>query len=383
MSVKITANFHYGGKSNMSEKSLNFLSPIDGDVVFEELDGVLENGVLTVPLTLSAKENSTVMVNGITATETEPGVYSVQLPINAYRTEVCATCQETAEEQKITLFWFKGGYKTYRIGVDDVIMSLQNIYNHRDEYKSIFEDPFFALYRELHDKYGTHTHMHIYYETVDKSFNLSMFPDTYKQEFIENSHWLRLSFHATADLPNNPYKNASYEAVMEEGKRVADEIIRFAGPEVMDRVTSQHWADSALPGTRAFRDLGYTVLDAYFLIDKNGDPAVSYYLNAEQTRHAQTRDFWVDTKENIIFVKDDIILNKYTADKVKEYLDGYLTRPDRAFMYLLIHEQYFYPDYAAYLPDYKERLFAGVEWCEEHGYRPSLISDFAFGDNEF
>ncbi len=367
----------------MSEKSLQFLSPVDGDVVFEELDGVLQNGVLTVAVTLSAKPNSTVTVNGLVATETNPGVYTLHFPISAYRTELSASCAQTAEEQRISLFWFKGGYKTYRVGVDDVIFSLKNIYEHSDEYTSIFDDPFFALYRELHDTYGTHTHMHIYYETVDKSFNLTMFPDKYKDEFAKNSDWLRLSFHSNADLPDSPYKNASYEQVMEEGRRVEKEILRFAGPEVIDRVTSQHWADSALPGTRAFRDLGFTVLDAYFLIDKNGDPAVSYYLNAEQTRHAQTRDFWVDTKENIIFVKDDIILNKYPADKVKEFLEGYLTRPDRAFMYLLIHEQYSYPDYAAYLPDYKERLFAGVEWCEEHGYRPALISDFAFGDNEF
>ena len=367
----------------MLEKKLNFVSPIDGDVLFEELDGALENGILTAPITLSAKENSTVTVNGISATETEPGVYTVQLPISAYRTEVCAVCTETAEEEKITLFWFKGGYKTYRIGVDDVVMSLQNIYKHQDEYDSIFDDPFFALYRELHDKYGTHTHMHIYYETVDKSFNLTMFPVKYKDEFIKNSDWLRLSFHATADLPDSPYKNASYEQVMEEGKRVADEIIRFAGADVMDRVTSQHWADSPLPGTRAFRDLGFSVLDGYFNFDKNGVPSVSYYLDAEQVRHAQNRDFWVDTKENIIFVKDDIIINKLTPEEVKEHLDTYLTRPDRAFMYLLIHEQYFYEDYYRYLPDYKERLFASVEWCEEHGYRPALISDFAFGDNEF
>lgn len=367
----------------MQGKNLRFLSPIDGDVLFEELDGVLEDGMLNVPLTLAAGSNATITVNGLPAVETKPGVYSVRLPIRTYRTELCAFCHETAEKQKITVFWFKGGYRTYRIGVDDVIMSLRNIYEHREEYDSIFDDPFFAMYRELHDTYGTHTHMHIYYETVDKRFNLSMFPDKYKQEFAQNAHWLRLSFHANADLPDSPYKHASYEEVMADGRRVEKEILRFAGAEVMDRVTSQHWADSALPGTRAFRDLGFSLIDAYFLIDENGVPAVSYYLNAEQTRHAQTRDFWVDTTENIIFVKDDIILNEHTPEEVTAYLDGYISRPDRAFMYLLIHEQYFYPDYPLYLADYKERLFAGVKWCVEHGYRPSLLSDFAFGDNEF
>ena len=90
----------------------------------------------------------------------------------------------------------------------------------------------------------------------------------------------------------------------------------------------------------------------------------------------------MDTEENIIFVKDDIILDSHAPEEIAPYLDEYLTRDDRAFMYLLIHEQYFYPFYKKHLPDYRERLFAGVRWCVSHGYRPSLISDFAFGDGE-
>ncbi len=367
---------------DLSKKtSLRFLSYVDGDVLFEELDGKLEGGGLSVSVTAEAEHGSTVTVNGFAAEETACGVFSATVLLKDYRTRVTASCLETGEQESISLFWFKGGYRTYRVGVDDVIFCLKNIWEHQAEYQSIFEDPFLSMYRELHEKYGTHVHMHIYYETVDKSFDLSMFPDKYKGEFIANADWLRFSFHSRADMPSSPYKNASYEQVMEEGRMVERQILRFAGSEVMDRVTSQHFADSALPGTRAFRDLGFSLLDAYFLINEKGEPEVSYYLSAEQTLHAQNRDFWVDTAEDIIFVKDDIILNSHTPEEVKTYLDTYLTRPDRAFMYLLIHEQYFYPHYRRYLPDYKARLFAGVEWCESHGYRSSWISDFAFEDS--
>ena len=361
-----------------AEAKLRFISPIDGDVLFEEIDGVREDGGLAVLVTLSAAPNTTVSVNGIPAEETSPGSFSAKISLKAYRTELCASCLETGEEESISLFWFRDGYRTYRVGVDDVIFCLKNVWEHQAEYTSIFDDPYFATYRELHQAYGALVHMHIYYETVDKSFNLTMFPDKYKAEFQANANWLRLSFHAKADAPISPYKNASYEQVMEEGRMVEREIVRFAGKEVMDRVTSQHFADSALPGTRAFRDLGFSVLDAYFIFDSQGVPKVSYYLSPEQTRHAQTRDFWVDTKEDIIFVKDDIILDQCAPGEISAYLDTYLSRDDRAFMYLLIHEQYFYENYRNYRPDYKERLFEAVEWCEKHGYRPSWISDFAF-----
>ena len=126
------------------------------------------------------------------------------------------------------------------------------------------------------------------------------------------------------------------------------------------------------------RDLGFSVLDGYFIFDAEGKPRVSYYLDVEQTKHAASRDFWVDTKEDIIFVKDDIVLDSHTPSEIGEVLDAFLDREDRAFMYLLIHEQYFYPSFEMHRPDYRERVFAGVQLCAEHGYRPSLISDFAF-----
>lgn len=367
--------------SDAKATPLAFAFPIDGDVLFEEIDGKKQGDVLSFCATLRAAPHLTLTVNGTPATEQAPGCYKAELSLSAYRTELVASCAQTGERTAISVFWFRGGYHTYRVGVDDVIFCLANIYHHQHEYRSIFDDPFLALYRELHDTYATHVHMHVYYQTVDGSFNLSMFPDKYKSEFEENADWLRFSFHSLADKPDSPYKSATYEQVMREGRLVEREILRFAGAKVMDRVTSQHWADSALPGTRAFRDLGFSVLDAYFIFDENGTPAVSYYLDAAQARHAATRDFWVDTKENIIFVKDDVILNSHRPARIREHLDGYLQREDRAFMYLLIHEQYFYKDYIHYLPDYRERLFAGVAWCEEHGYRSSWISDFAFGDD--
>ena len=59
------------------------------------------------------------------------------------------------------------------------------------------------------------------------------------------------------------------------------------------------------------------------------------------------------------------------------------TYPDRSFMDLLIHEQYFYEDYSHYKPDYEDRLRAGIEWCLNHGYVPALVKElFDFNDPE-
>lgn len=355
---------------------MKFLKPIDGDVLFSVADGTVQGDGLLTEITLEAPKNRNITINGIPAIE-ENGVYTASICIDGYRNAIEALDTESGKLQTIYVYWFRKGYKTYRLGVDDVIWCFENIYKHQDEYTSIFDDPFLCIFKDLHDKYNTYVHMHIYYENDDGSFCLTMFPDKYKSEFKANSDWLKFTFHSLKDKPDSPYKYASYEQVMREGKQVEREIIRFAGKEVLSNITSQHFADSNLHATRAFRNLGFRCIDGYFKFDKNGEPAVSYYLNKEQTAHAHSRDFWVDNKEDIIFVKDDIIINEVDLDKIEAYMEKISSSEDHCFHYLLIHEQYFYEHYRRYEPDYRERIFAAVDWCHKHGYRPETITNIA------
>lgn len=355
---------------------MNFLYPIDGDVLFSVADGTVCDDSLLVTVKVAAPAGHSISINNINAVE-ENGIYTAKIPLSAYRNTIVAVNNNASQEVSIVVYWFQNGYKTYRLGVDDVIWSLENIWRNQNRYQSVFDDPFMALYRDLHNQYGTYVHMHIYYENDDGSFNLSMFPDKYKREFQDNSHWLKLTFHARKDKPDSPYKYASYEQVLLEGQQVANEILRFAGPEVMSRVTSEHWADSNREATRGFRDLGFDCIDGYFQFDETGEPFVSYYFTKEQTAHAASRDFWVDHSENILFVKDDIIINEVPLDEIDSYMDRISAEPNHCFHYLLIHEQYFYKDYFAYEPDYRERVFATVDWCHRNGYRPATITSIA------
>lgn len=361
----------------MKEQTIRFMRPIDGDVLFSVADGVAQGDGICTTITVSARKERSIEINGVIAQE-KNGVYSAEVFLDGYRNAVETKDVQTGESQTIYVYWFRNGYQTYRLGIDDVIRCFENIYRHQQEYTSIFDDPFLRMFRDLHDTYGTFVHMHIYYENDDGSFNLSMFPEKYKPEFQKNGNWLKFTFHSRKDQPGSPYKFASYEQVMKEGKEVEREIRRFAGAEVLSNVTSQHWADSNLYATRAFRNLGFHCIDGYFLFDSNGDPYVSYYLNKEQAAHAFTRDFWVDNREDIIFVKDDIIINEVALDDIDPYMNQLRAKEDHCFMYLLIHEQYFYEDYSHYEADYRERVFRTVKWCHDNGYRPATITSVAF-----
>lgn len=354
-----------------------FLKPIDGDVLFSTADGIEKDGRLLTAVTFSATPGKRITLNGIPARE-EDGTYRAHITLDGYRNAIEAVDKESGETRTIYVYWFRNAYKTYRFGVDDVIRCFENIYLHQEEYTSIFQDPYLKIFRDLHDTYGTYVHMHIFYETDDGHFNLSMFPDKYKAEFQANGHWLKFTFHSRREHPNSPYKHASYEQVFREGKQVEAEIRRFAGAEVMSNVTSQHFADSNLHATRAFRNLGFRCIDGYFIFDKNGDPAVSYYLDKQQTQHAFDRDFWVDNKEDIIFVKDDIVIDTVPLKDIEAYMERISAAENHCFHYLLIHEQYFYEDYPRYEPDYRQRIFAAVDWCHRHDYRPVAMSSIIF-----
>ena len=356
---------------------MNFLKPIDGDVLFSTADGEEKDGSLYVAVSLAAEPGKTVTVNCVPAVEAD-GVYTATVRLDGYRNALEARIEETGEVDTIYVYWFKNAYKTYRLAVDDVIRCFENIYLHQEEYTSIFQDPYLALFRDLHDAYGVPVHMHVFYETNDGHFNLSMFPDKYKAEFQANGDWLKFTFHSRVEYPRSPYKHASYELTYREGKQVEAEILRFAGREVMSNITSQHFADSNLQATRAFRNLGFKCLDGYFIFDKNGDPAVSYYLDKEQTRHAAARDFWVDNKEDIFFVRDDIVIDTVPLEKIPGFMEELSNTEYGCFHYVIVHEQYFYEDYERYEPDYRERVFATVDWCHRHGYRPVRMTDIIF-----
>ena len=49
-----------------------------------------------------------------------------------------------------------------------------------------------------------------------------------------------------------------------------------------------------------------------------------------------------------------------------------------AYIDLLIHEQYFYPFYSNYQPDYKEKVLTAVKWAADKGYEPAFLGDCVF-----
>lgn len=362
---------------------IRFLSPIEGDILITGVDGYAESGRLLAQVRVAADAApgaGAPEVNGVQA-QWDGEAFLADVPLTCGPNTLTAALP-TGEEAVIRVWWLKGAEKKYRFTVDDCIRCFEDLTAHQDEYQSLFENPYLAVYKEAHDKYGSRVHINVFYESEDGSFNLSMMTDKFREEFRANADWMTFTFHAQGEFPDEPYKTASYEKVREDCARCVAEIERFAGPEVLHETTTLHWGAANADGVRALRDAGYKALCGYLCFDGRGETLVSYHLTKEQTAHAEKREGWVDFDLGMLFAKLDFVLNaaEFPAEAVAPYLDKLCKIPHEGqFIQMVIHEQYFYPDYHHYEPDYAARILNMAKWMHEHGYESVSLTDLVKG----
>ena len=338
-------------------------------------DGVVAGKGLKVAVTVSASAGHEIRIAGIKAVGIG-GRFVAEITLDQYENIIRVSNETTGESAQVRVYYlpkFAGGY---RLSIDDNVWFLRDIHQHEDVYKSIFDNPYLAFLRSLHVAYGTKVHLNLFYET--DGFNLSQLSDKYAAEWKAQASWLRLSFHALGEFPDKPYQFAGYEQVKRDGELVMKEIRRFAGPELMGPVTTLHWGEATVEGARALRDLGYKGVLGYFNVDDEL-PAVSFYLDVEQRRHMKKRFVWKDNREDLVFVRTSIVIDKTDLVNVRPHLDGHRANGGLPpYVDLLVHEQYFYPFYFNYQPDFMDRVRTAVVWAANNGYEPRFLEECIF-----
>ena len=364
------------------DKKLCFVFPVDGDVL-NERDGEISGKNLVVKVKVSAQAGHDVFVCGKKAVF-DGEYYTADAEISGYRNTLTANDETNGECEKIAVFRFSDAVGKYRVSSDDNILFLQDLTKNKDKYNSIFENPYLAVYKKAHDLYGAKVHLNLFYEFIPnvhfkehtEYFNLTMMTDKFKDEFSANSDWLKLAFHANSEFPDEPYKNTTFEQMTEDCIKVCREIIRFAGKECINDTTTIHWGEVNREGVRALRTLGFKSLTGYLTFNTDGTPLVAYYLDKEQVAHADTRDFWYDKSEDMMFARIDLVTNLGTYDWVMSQIREIVAHPTRGgFVSTMIHEQYYHADYSGYLPDFEKRVLDVCKYLYDNGYKGCHIAD--------
>ena len=141
-----------------------------------------------------------VMVNGSLA-QRAGARFNSSVILREKETEITAVSDGVHGRQKhrVRVLWDKYSEPRYRFSIDDNSFFLCDIA--QKNYKSLFDCFYLNILRELNTKYGARFVLNIYYTTED-GFDLTQFPDRYKSEWQDNSHWLKLAFHAYANEPD-------------------------------------------------------------------------------------------------------------------------------------------------------------------------------------
>jgi SMP-30/gluconolaconase/LRE-like protein len=352
-----------------SDPPLAITEPADG-AVLNHNDGEATAEGLRITVKGYSRVPGPVRINGASV-PIAAGRFETQLVLRQPETKI--TAQAGAQRNTLTVLWDRNSFKRYRVSTDDNIFWLKDVGEHANTYQSIFENSYLSFWRDMHSKYGAKIHQNIYYET--KGFNLSQMPAKFRSEWQRNADWIHLSFHARANDPDRPYVHASAEQIGNDYRAVMREIERFAGKEVISPVTTVHWGATTRAAMQALRKEGVRTLIGYFET-RDELPSVCYYVPAAQSKYMMERDYWKDTKEDILFVRHDIVINTIPLAKIVPYLERIAADPHQSeIMELMIHEQYFYPDYRAYEPDYRQRVETAIKFVVDRGYKPVFYGE--------
>lgn len=360
--------------SNPMESKIIFISPVDGDML-NDYNGKVTGGSLNTEVKISAPAGMNLKING-TAAAYSGGIYTATILLNDYKNFIEVREADSPEKTSIVVYRLKNVVNRYRLSLDDNIWFLKDIHVNSAKYKSIFENPYLGFLKQVHDTFGTKIHFNLFYQT--EGFNLSQMTDKYKSEWKDNAAWIRLSFHALQEFPDRPYLTAGYDQVRHDCILVKDQIRRFAGEELMGPVTTLHWGAANVEGCRALKHEGYLALAGYF--NAEGPDTVSYYLNDEQRLHVNNRFIWRDNKEELILSRMALVINTVKLEEIVPYLDRLRSNGHKpSYADLMIHEQYFYPSYFNYQPDFRDKVITAMKWAADNGYKPAFLSECLFG----
>ncbi len=377
---------------------VSFAFPIDGDCL-NKFDGREEGEALVICVKIRAAENARISVNGREAVFCEKEkLYKADIPLYNFRNTLSAIDAKNGARADIVVYKMRDADKKFYFTVDDAIVFLYELNKNPEKYPSIFDHHFLAPFKTAHELYGANVHLNLYYEFNSDSardfslhkdyFNLSMMTDKYRPEFEANSNWLTLSYHANSNYPTMPGKKLTADFFGESIRRVHREICRFAGPSSLLLATTMHWGNAYIEVQRTFRDHGYKIQFASFRVVDNDSAYLGYYgrdglpeylrgsgtdaynVKSDTASGAAGRDFWHDNIEDISFCHTDMVLNVIEKEKIVPWIDEYLRNsPGRCFMHPMIHEEYYYSDYVAYIPDCGERVLEAIRHLFELGYR--------------
>ncbi len=318
----------------------------------------------------TAEPGSPIRCGEIYTTTDPEGNFEFSLPVsrihNTIRIQSGADC---LERRFVCDF---DNRKRYNFFIDDNIFFMTEIY--RKKHRSIFDSFYLKFLRDMHEKYDFKVTLNMFrsnnHDRETPPFDLEVFPETYKSEFEDNAHWLRLAFHAYSEFPDNPYGKAFPEKLPEHYEQVVSQLERIAGKSVVISPVLMHFYEIANANSRKYiREKGmriFTQPERYWeeLQKKWGRNVLAeYHYGFDQLQIP------------LLFM-----CNLFPTPVLLQKLEEAYETPGKNFLCVGTHEQYSYPFYSAYIPEHFQRVEAVLRSLKDHGFQSSFFTETLLQD---
>jgi hypothetical protein len=357
---------------------------------------------------------STVTVNGVTA-NMEGRNFTATIELTEKINTVTATTNTPYGNfaQSIVLVWDKQSFRRFNFYIDDNIFLFTDLAKERP--RRAFDHFYLDGLKKIHDRHGLKVTLNCFYRNDHQDFELKEMPDTWKQEFIDQSDWLKFSFHSRSEFPDRLYAEASAEEFGRDWDQVQNEIIRFAGESSYITPIVIHWAnvhpavaqECIRRGMRcystAFRlrimggpsladrqkggDMGKVEERALSGADKaiNTEGLSLHYGFGEEKSYLAQNNVYYDPMLGIFFFGGNrICCNLVPLEKIPHLLDDGFAIMEKNGVEISCcasHEQYTFPYYPNYLPDHLERIECATRHTVQKGnYKPVFFAEGLMGN---
>ena len=204
------------------------------------------------------------------------------------------------------------------LSIDDFLFTFKDLTENQEKYKSLFDQPIFGFFRNLHEAYGAAFSCYCFGEDTDTGFSLADVSRNYRKEFEENAYWLKFGFHGLnseavyGDNGGTRQINRSAAQAAEDYAYIVGQLVEVVGAGAIDKVPRIHFFAGTKECCMAWRDAAYGI-EGLLAAD---DDRYSYYHDENMRRRLLQEDVLRDEECGLTFYRTHIRLEKEADVKV-------------------------------------------------------------------
>ena len=380
--------------------------------------GVEDEHGLTIKIEGLSDLPSHVFVNGVPAVRDGRRFFAdVTLKEKVSTIAASATTAFGEFSQSIRVVWDKKSFRRCNSYIDDHSFFWTDLIKERP--KRAFDHFYLAGLKKIHDKYGWKVTLNCFGRNDHFGGEIKDVPDIWRNEFIDNSDWLKMSVHSFAEFPDRPYIDATYEDFTSEYDMIRDEIVRFAGESTFIAPVVLHWGNISPAVAQALIERGCKAYSSMFRAHYMGGPSLADRLKGAQagniakcqagaesmsrSRSAAQLGFGFDEHFNameensylanhrayynpylgVVFYWGYCCCNLVPIEQIPPRFAEAFKAAEKSGNELFSgasHEQYTFPYYHNYIPDHMARIECAAKCLVEGGCTPVFYSEGFMGN---